>query len=363
MALGRQDRPSWNAVLEAANGLDLDLEPSVLGVALASPDAEIAADTAWRLASRCSMRPCPAADALRSALETQKPWANIDEHFSRELLARALGGSARESAEWIDSLASPDRSRADGLTSENPALRLLTRAELAALNRRRRTIAGITTPLALRAPSPQALRQDRHIRTLSGLPRGLTADVLSIIGCSAGIGAVGGAEITYGADGRPRSVKLVDAHAPAACSRAARSLFMLSLSPSGQLSYPGEPDVVVAAFQPDCAAAFDELASAATPGDGPLPVGGAVQAPVLTKKTEPLYPEEARKERVSGLVVLEAVVDEGGCVNDVRVIRNADPRLDLAALYAVARWRYAPATLRGEPVRVFLTVTVTFKAH
>ena len=35
--------------------------------------------------------------------------------------------------------------------------------------------------------------------------------------------------------------------------------------------------------------------------------------------------------------------------------------LDKAATTAVEQWRYSPVMLNGEPVRVILTVTVSFK--
>jgi outer membrane biosynthesis protein TonB len=41
-------------------------------------------------------------------------------------------------------------------------------------------------------------------------------------------------------------------------------------------------------------------------------------------------------------------------------LKGVDPRLDIEAVLAVSQWRYRPATADGKPVRVFLTVTVTF---
>jgi protein TonB len=36
------------------------------------------------------------------------------------------------------------------------------------------------------------------------------------------------------------------------------------------------------------------------------------------------------------------------------------PELDRAAIDAVMQWKYTPTLLNGEPVKVIMTVTVTF---
>ena len=92
----------------------------------------------------------------------------------------------------------------------------------------------------------------------------------------------------------------------------------------------------------------------------PLIVGGDVKAPVLIFRTEPGYPESMRQAHVEGLVILEAVITAGGAVEELRVLRSANPLLDRAVLDAVRQWRYKPATLNGRAVSVYLTVTVTF---
>ncbi len=92
-------------------------------------------------------------------------------------------------------------------------------------------------------------------------------------------------------------------------------------------------------------------------------VGGKVSPPRLIEKTEPHYPESARKQKKSGVVMLEAIVDEDGRVGSVWVGRSADPVLDAAAFEAVHQWRYEPALKDGKPVRVLLAVTVTFNLH
>jgi len=92
---------------------------------------------------------------------------------------------------------------------------------------------------------------------------------------------------------------------------------------------------------------------------GPLPLGGAIVPPRKINDVPPLYPAAARAARMTGVVLVEAVIGVDGRVRDARVVRS-NPLLDRAALDAVREWRYTPARLNGEPVDVFLTVAVSF---
>ena len=91
----------------------------------------------------------------------------------------------------------------------------------------------------------------------------------------------------------------------------------------------------------------------------PVRVGGELKAPALLERVEPEYPLIAVRARVQGVVILEAVVDRQGRVEELRVLRSI-PLLDDAALAAVRQWRYSPLLLNGKPERFVLTVTVSF---
>jgi protein TonB len=91
----------------------------------------------------------------------------------------------------------------------------------------------------------------------------------------------------------------------------------------------------------------------------PVRVGGELQAPALIQRVEPEYPPFAVRAQVQGVVILEAVVDRQGRVEEVRVLRSI-PLLDKAAAAAVRQWRYSPLLLNGMPERFVLTVTVSF---
>jgi TonB family protein len=83
--------------------------------------------------------------------------------------------------------------------------------------------------------------------------------------------------------------------------------------------------------------------------------------PKAIHKVAPQYPEEAKKEGVQGVVVLEAVIAEDGSVRETRVLRGEDARLVDAARAAVGQWRYEPVRdENGEPMELLFTVTIRF---
>jgi protein TonB len=94
--------------------------------------------------------------------------------------------------------------------------------------------------------------------------------------------------------------------------------------------------------------------------EAPIRIGGEVVPPELITKVQPVYPEIARKARVQGVVIVEAIIDKRGNVTDVRVLRGLPMGVSEAATAAIDKWKYKPAMLNGRPVSVYLTVTVTF---
>jgi Ca-activated chloride channel family protein len=91
----------------------------------------------------------------------------------------------------------------------------------------------------------------------------------------------------------------------------------------------------------------------------PMSVGGNVQESKILLRVDPVYPEAARRARVSGIVMVEISVDENGNVAQARVIRG-HPLLDEAAVNAVKQWKYSPTLLNGVPIPVVATATVVF---
>ncbi len=96
-------------------------------------------------------------------------------------------------------------------------------------------------------------------------------------------------------------------------------------------------------------------------GNEILRVGGAIDAPVAISRVSPVYTEIARKARLQGVVVLEAIIDTSGNVTQVRILKGLPMGLDKSAEEAVKKWKFKPATLNGRPVKVYFNLTVNFR--
>jgi TonB family protein len=88
-------------------------------------------------------------------------------------------------------------------------------------------------------------------------------------------------------------------------------------------------------------------------------VGGNVQQMMLIEQPRPVYPMEAKKARIQGVVRLDAVIAKDGTMLNLSV-DSGHPLLVPAALEAVKHWIYKPTLLNGEPVEVVTKIDVNF---
>lgn len=88
-------------------------------------------------------------------------------------------------------------------------------------------------------------------------------------------------------------------------------------------------------------------------------MGGAVQAAKLVHRVQPLYPEVARNELLSGTVRLHAIIAKDGTIKTLRVV-SGRCSLARASINAVRQWRYSPTLINGQPVEIDTTIDVIF---
>jgi TonB family protein len=93
--------------------------------------------------------------------------------------------------------------------------------------------------------------------------------------------------------------------------------------------------------------------------NGAFRVGGDVHAPQVVHRVEPIYPEEARRNHISGIVIVQTTVDAAGHVTDAIPLKG-EPELIAAAIDAVKQWTFEPGTKAGKPVPVVFNLTVNF---
>jgi TonB family protein len=91
----------------------------------------------------------------------------------------------------------------------------------------------------------------------------------------------------------------------------------------------------------------------------PKEAGKDVPSPQRVKVVMPKYPAGALARGERALVILDVVVGEDGKVAEVKVLHGT-PIFAAAAMDAVKQWRYESSKVAGRPVRVRLTVPVSF---
>jgi protein TonB len=79
----------------------------------------------------------------------------------------------------------------------------------------------------------------------------------------------------------------------------------------------------------------------------------------LIEAPKPVYPDEAKKQKIEGLVVVKIVIGDNG--NVISAKANSGPEaLYGAAETAASKARFKPSTLNGKPVKVAGAMTYNF---
>lgn len=97
----------------------------------------------------------------------------------------------------------------------------------------------------------------------------------------------------------------------------------------------------------------------ARPAASRVRVSEGVSAGLLLTPIRPVYPAIAKASRVSGTVVVEAIISKTGTIESLHVVSGPE-MLRRAAMDAISAARYQPYRLNGEPTEVQTTITVNF---
>jgi TonB family protein len=91
-----------------------------------------------------------------------------------------------------------------------------------------------------------------------------------------------------------------------------------------------------------------------------VPVKDVDQRPIALNNPQPRYTEEARKNKVEGIVLARALIGSDGLVKKVAIIRGLPDGLDEQAIEAVYQLKFKPAMKGGQPVPFLQTVQIEF---
>lgn len=90
-----------------------------------------------------------------------------------------------------------------------------------------------------------------------------------------------------------------------------------------------------------------------------LTVPASEMASLVLSKQTPKYPAEAKKNRIQGTVVLDAVIGKDGSIENLKVV-SGPKELQQSSLDAVRNWIYKPYLLNGDPIEVKTTINVFY---
>jgi TonB family protein len=86
-----------------------------------------------------------------------------------------------------------------------------------------------------------------------------------------------------------------------------------------------------------------------------------LSGPVPLQKVDPKYPPTLITERVSGEVILYAVIRRDGSVDSIQLVRGIDQQLDANAIKALRQWKFRPGAKQGTPVELEAIVHIPFR--
>jgi TonB family protein len=86
-----------------------------------------------------------------------------------------------------------------------------------------------------------------------------------------------------------------------------------------------------------------------------------IKAPKIIVKIPPVYPDEAKKKKLEGIVILKIQIDKKGKVTEVKVIKGDHELLNKASIEAIKQWEYEPFIEDGSPKPHQFDVQVHFK--
>jgi TonB family protein len=88
-------------------------------------------------------------------------------------------------------------------------------------------------------------------------------------------------------------------------------------------------------------------------------VGAKLQIGEVISRVNPVYPEDAKRQRLEGIVKLHVSIGTDGSVRDIQAVSGPAP-LVAAAADALRQWRYAPTLLAGQAIETGQDFNIVF---
>jgi protein TonB len=111
---------------------------------------------------------------------------------------------------------------------------------------------------------------------------------------------------------------------------------------------------------PTVKSVFTALILAAAALTNPVFAQTKSEPPVPVRTVPPDYPNELRREGVSGLVMVKCSIDEQGNVIETEIEKSSNVAFEKPAVAALKKWKFKPAKQDGTPVAIKVSIPIKF---
>lgn len=85
--------------------------------------------------------------------------------------------------------------------------------------------------------------------------------------------------------------------------------------------------------------------------------------PVVVRAVPPEFPYELRRSGVSGIVLVNCLIDDSGSVQDMKVEKSSNDAFVQPAMNALKKWKFKPAQENGSNISVRVSIPIKFTIH
>ena len=108
---------------------------------------------------------------------------------------------------------------------------------------------------------------------------------------------------------------------------------------------------------PACVLAFAAFALPAT-----ALADSRVEPPVPVRTVAPNFPNDLHDKGISGVVVVNVLIDQQGNPQDLKVARSSNSEFEEPAMEALRKWKFKPAERDGSAVSIRVVIPIRFSA-
>ena len=84
--------------------------------------------------------------------------------------------------------------------------------------------------------------------------------------------------------------------------------------------------------------------------------------PRVIRKFQPIYPFAAKRQGVTGVVMIRCLLGRDGTASKFRILKSKPEGVfDDSGIAAVQKWRFKPGILNGHPVPTWVVIPLKFE--